>query len=127
MQKGSWKYSVVKGKCPRCNGGDLWVNKKSYSSGFSEMHERCSSCDLKYDIEQGFWYGAMYISYALGVAVVVSIVILLSIIGEYGVLVKSGIATLFLIFLMPLIFRYSRTIWLNIFVHFDSKYLPSEN
>ena len=27
----------------------------------------CINCNLKYEIEPGFWYGAMYVSYALTV------------------------------------------------------------
>ena len=121
MEKGSWKYSVAKGKCPRCNEGDLWITPKSYQKGFTKMPERCSACNLKYDMEQGFWYGAMYISYGIGVAIVVAVVVALTVLTDYGIFQKSGIATLFLLLLMPLIFRYARALWINIFVHFDKK------
>lgn len=119
MEKGNWKYSVFKGKCPRCNEGDLWVSSKTYGKGFSVMHEKCSSCGLKYDMEQGFWYGAMYVSYALGVAVVVTVVVALTVLSDLSIFEKSGIATLFLIALMPPIFRLSRNAWVNFFVHYD--------
>ena len=32
------------------------------------MYERCSNCDHRYEIEGGFWQGAMYVSYAVTVA-----------------------------------------------------------
>lgn len=121
MEKGNWKYSVSKGKCPRCNEGDLWITDKSYAKGFTKMHESCSECGLKYDMEQGFWYGAMYISYALGVAIVVSVVVALTVLTDYGIFEKSGVATVFLLFLMPPIFRLSRSLWINIFVRFDKE------
>lgn len=125
MDIGSWKYSVAKSKCPRCNQGDLWETKKVYTKGFSKMHERCSECNLKYTIEQGFWYGAMYISYAIGVFITVSVVVALSIFTTLGVLEKAGVGVFFLMMLMPFVFRYSRNLWINLFVHFDKKYLRS--
>jgi hypothetical protein len=33
------------------------------------MNEKCSHCGLKYQIEPSFFYGAMYVSYGLNVAV----------------------------------------------------------
>ncbi len=121
MKKGNWKYSAYHGKCPKCNVGDLWVNKRSYKKGFTQMHDKCSNCELVYDLEQGFWYGAMYISYAMGVAVVVSIVVALSVLTNFSVFEKSGVASLVLVILMPILFRYSRSLWINIFVRFDDK------
>ena len=121
MEKGTWKYSVLHSKCPRCQEGDLWVNKKSYTKGFGKMHTSCSNCGLVYEMEQGFWYGAMYLSYAMGVAITVAVVVALTVLTDFGVFLKSGIATAFLILFMPLIFRYSRVIWINIFVHFKEK------
>lgn len=34
------------------------------------MYERCAVCDLKYEREPGYFLGAMYISYGLGVATI---------------------------------------------------------
>ncbi|MFT6715927.1 MAG: hypothetical protein ACJA0Q_000556 [Saprospiraceae bacterium] len=123
MKKGGWQYSVVKEKCPRCQKGEIWEVKNIYKKGFSDMLERCSECNLKYTIEQGFWYGAMYISYAFGVAITVTVVVALTFLTELNVFQKSGIAVVFLVALVPFVFRYSRNIWINIFVHFDKKYL----
>lgn len=118
MKKG-FNYSVVKSKCPRCNEGDLWIKNNSYSLGFDKMHEHCSECGLKYDMEQGFWYGAMYISYAMGVAVAVSIVVALIVLTELGIWYRVGGAALGIVLLLPPIFRYSRNIWLAIFVRYQ--------
>lgn len=122
MKIGNWKYSVYHSKCPRCNLGDLWENKRNYSKNFSKMLTHCDHCNLKYDMEQGFWYGAMYISYALGVFITVTVAIILTLFTNYSVWLKSGVASAFLILFMPLVFRYSRVLWINVFVHFDKKY-----
>ncbi|GAB3978960.1 hypothetical protein GCM10028806_43230 [Spirosoma terrae] len=36
------------------------------------MHENCPVCGLRYEAEPGFFTGAMYVSYALYVATIVS-------------------------------------------------------
>lgn len=126
MKKGTL-YSVVKSKCPKCNQGDLWIKKNAYSIGFDKMHENCSNCGLKYDMEQGFWYGAMYVSYAFGVALSVAVVIALSVLApEMKLFEKIIYALVFLILLMPVNFRYSRNIWLAIFVRPDFKIIHPE-
>jgi len=129
MEKGAL-FSVVNSKCPRCNEGDLWVKKNSYSLGFDKMHERCSNCDLKYDLEQGFWYGAMYISYALGVALTVTVVVALTVLTELSIFQKTLYAIGVLVLFVPPLFRYSRNIWIAIFVRYKGvgeKYKKSES
>jgi uncharacterized protein (DUF983 family) len=66
-------YSVSKNKCPRCHQGDVFVHGHAYKKGFDQMHTHCSNCHLKYEKEPGFFYGAMYVSYALGVALFVTL------------------------------------------------------
>ena len=34
------------------------------------MHDNCPECGQKFDLEQGFWYGTGYVSYALAVAII---------------------------------------------------------
>ena len=36
------------------------------------MHDRCPICGLRFNREPGYFLGAMYISYGLGIAVVVA-------------------------------------------------------
>ena len=42
------------------------------------MHERCAACGLRYEREQGYFVGAIYINYAVTVAVAVSVVLVLN-------------------------------------------------
>jgi len=37
------------------------------------MHEHCPHCGLKFEIEPGYFYAAMYVSYAFSVAEVVTL------------------------------------------------------
>ena len=40
------------------------------------MHERCPVCALKFEREQGYFLGAMYISYGLALAIILFFTIL---------------------------------------------------
>ncbi|MEZ4939039.1 MAG: DUF983 domain-containing protein [Crocinitomicaceae bacterium] len=79
------------------------------------MYDRCSICDYKFEKEPGFFIGAMYVSYALGVAEIVGYLILLwGILGAptstiISVIITSIILTSFLKF------RLSRSIWVYFF------------
>ncbi len=83
------------------------------------MHERCSHCGTKYKIEPSFFYGAMYVSYAVGIAfAVAAFVISFLLLG--ATLLQTFISIIgTLIVFMPVIIRLSRNIWINFFIHYD--------
>ena len=65
--------SILQLKCPKCRQGDLFCNKSSYKyKGFFDMPKKCSECGQDFEIETGFYYGAMYVSYALTIALTVA-------------------------------------------------------
>ena len=51
--------------CPRCRTGDIF--RSSIFRGFPKMHECCPVCGLKFEREEGYFLGAMYISYGLAI------------------------------------------------------------
>ena len=83
------------------------------------MHERCDSCNLKYEMETGFFYGSMYASYALTVAVSVAVFVALQVIYWPGItpylLINAGV----LLVLSPVLFRLARMVWLYIFIKYN--------
>jgi uncharacterized protein (DUF983 family) len=124
IPKGNLLYSVTHLKCPRCNEGNLFSNANPYRlSQVVDMPETCPHCHLKYEKETGFFYGAMYVSYALNVAFAVSLFV------AYYVLAWSLSLHFYLIalvsltlLLFPYFMRISRAIWINFFVKFDKSY-----
>jgi hypothetical protein len=46
--------------------------KKVKLSHIFEMPDNCPECGQKYELENGFWYGTGYVSYALAVAISVT-------------------------------------------------------
>jgi uncharacterized protein (DUF983 family) len=69
LKKGNKLYSILTGTCPRCHEEGMYLDKNPYHLGkIYKMHERCGHCNLKYKIEPSFFYGAMYVSYGVGIA-----------------------------------------------------------
>ncbi|WP_420604056.1 DUF983 domain-containing protein [Flagellimonas sp.] len=127
LKKGNKLYSILTGSCPKCHEESMYTNKNPYAiSQLFKMHERCSTCDTKYKIEPSFFYGAMYVSYAVGIAfAVAAFVIAFLIIGAS--LVNTFIAiVLTMIVFMPVIIRLSRNIWINFFISYEKKEIRSQ-
>ena len=122
MLKGTKIYSMITGTCPVCQSESMYKESNPYKlNKVFQMHERCSHCNTKYKIEPSFFYGAMYVSYGVGIAfAVVAFVITFLFFG--GGLMASFYAIIgTLIVFMPVIMRLSRNIWINIFMHYDKK------
>ncbi|MDA9575681.1 DUF983 domain-containing protein [Flavobacteriaceae bacterium] len=120
LKKGNKLYSIVLGKCPKCHQESMYQNKNPYHlSDTLKMHERCSHCDTKYKIEPSFFYGSMYVSYAVGIAFAVATFIISNIFlgSSFVVAFASIVGTL--IGFMPIIMRLSRNIWINLFMKYD--------
>jgi hypothetical protein len=95
------------------------------------MHDNCSVCEQKFDMEPGFWYGTGYVSYALSIALSVATFIAWYVIigvsfNDNRVFWWLGMNAFLLIALQPLLMRLSRTIYLYFFVHYDPDYEKTE-
>ncbi|MGK4567071.1 DUF983 domain-containing protein [Flavobacterium sp. 3HN19-14] len=98
----------------------MYVNKNPYVlSETMKMHENCSHCGTKYKMEPNFFFGAMFVSYAVAVAVGILIFLLSFMVLKTNL--KMAFVAIFagLILLMPMITRFSRNIYINIFMHYD--------
>jgi len=125
--KGTKLYSIFTFTCPRCQEGKLFKKKSAYVSGFTELHKKCEVCGENFEREPGFYFGAAYVSYALTVALWVALYIALTVFDSIGLMefdfFDDGFLLLILgivllISLLPLIYRFSRIIWINLFVKY---------
>jgi len=97
MNKGNKLYSIFLNKCPRCQTGNFFAVNNPYDlKRFDQMNAQCLCCGERFEREPGYYTGALYVSYAYYVALVVLIV---------------G--------LTPPVFRLARLTWINFFVSFD--------
>lgn len=120
LKKGYKLYSILTGSCPKCHEESMYVNNNPYKPGhLFKMHDRCSSCKTKYKIEPSFFYGAMYVSYGVGIAFAVAAFVIAKLILEADILTTFIAITSTMIVFMPVIIRLSRNIWINIFFKYD--------
>lgn len=120
IKKGNKLYSIFTGSCPKCHEESMYKNKNPYVlRDVIKINDECSNCHTKYSIEPSFFYGSMYVSYAVGIAFAVAAFIISYVFlgGSKNVAFVSIIGTL--IVFAPIIMRLSRNIWINIFMHYD--------
>jgi uncharacterized protein (DUF983 family) len=107
-------------RCPRCHQGPVFKTSALNLAHFQEMHESCPVCHQHYEPEPGFYWGAMYISYAFSVAIVVAVGIVTYVLGHdpdtWAYVSAVAGAT---VLLLPFSFRYSRTVMLHLFAGID--------
>lgn len=114
--------SVVNSKCPRCNLDQLYVDNNPYHlSRLGQMKKCCDKCGQAYEPETGFYYGAMYVSYGLGIAFMFVPAYLLYLLFDLSFVSLMVFVLSVYVFAFPLLFRWSRNIWLNIFVKYDAE------
>jgi uncharacterized protein (DUF983 family) len=110
-------------KCPRCHEGEVFESKNPYDlARIFKVHKTCRHCDLKFEKEPSFFYGAMYVSYALtsGWFIVWYLLYANDVFKmetlTFGLLMAGSILAL-----SPLTIRWSRLIWRNFFYKYDKR------
>lgn len=115
--------SALQCKCPKCRTGNMFAGK-AYLFGGQTTLENCPHCGFHFEIEPGYFYVAMFVSYAMNVAEMVTLAVATYILtGNMEspwlyISILLGVAFL----LWPFNFRYSRVIllyWLTPGLHFD--------
>jgi len=124
-------WSILTMKCPRCRRGPMFNDSNAYRklklSHIFDMPEHCSVCHQKYDLENGFWYGTGYVSYALAVAMsVATFVAWFVLIGvsteDNRIFWWLGLNILFLVIIQPWLMRISRVLYIRFFVRYDEDF-----
>jgi uncharacterized protein (DUF983 family) len=87
-----------------------------------KINESCAHCGFKFEIEPGYWYAAMYVSYALNVAEGVTLGVATYILtASESPWLYLTVILLGCVILAPINFRYSRIFllyWLSPKVHY---------
>ena len=118
--KGSKLYSILHLKCPFCHEGDFFLSHPYDLSQVGDLHTACPVCHRKYEKEPGFYYGAMFVSYAIGIAFSLLCFGItwwfaphLSIWGFMGVVVGLTILA------APYLYALSKIMWANMFFSYQ--------
>jgi uncharacterized protein (DUF983 family) len=121
-----WK-AFSEAKCPRCRRGQVFTGA-IYALKTKKMNEVCPVCKLRFEREPGYFYVAMFSSYALSVAEIVTIGIVAYILGlpaeydylwHYLILIAVGVLAF-----SPFNYRYSRMMllyWLSPGLRYEPK------
>lgn len=122
FKKGTKLYSIFNFKCPKCHEGDFFVGHPYSLKNTGKDTGKCNVCGCEYSPEPGFYYGAMYVSYALGVAMFVGVFLIVYL------LVPEPSATLYVVAILlsmvllgPLLYSLSKIIWANMFIHYNKE------
>ncbi|SHM74773.1 DUF983 domain-containing protein [Flavobacterium saccharophilum] len=120
LKKGSKLNSILTGSCPKCQNESMYSDKNPlHLTKVLKMNENCSHCGLKYQIEPSFFYGAMYVSYGLNVAVGIAAFIVSFVF--FGASIEQSFLAIVitLIVLFPFVLRLSRNLYINMFISYD--------
>tara|TARA_B100000809_G_scaffold3856_1_gene4115 strand:- start:13333 stop:13713 length:381 start_codon:yes stop_codon:yes gene_type:complete len=119
LKKGTKLYSILKLKCPKCHEGDFFVEKGGMRlKNISKIHNNCPNCNLKYMIEPSFFYGAMFVAYALTVGLAIVTFLITNLLFNFELLESFAAIVFILIASTSINLRLSRIIWINIFVSY---------
>src|SRR6202162_539596 len=103
---------ILHQRCPRCRAGNIF--RYSIFRGFPKMHQRCPVCDLKFEREPGYFLGAMYVSYGLGIVFVAVIAALLWSITGWWITKDTIWAVVIFVPLAPTITLLARVLWISL-------------
>jgi uncharacterized protein (DUF983 family) len=108
---------ILHERCPRCREGAIF--RSSWWRAWLDMNERCPVCNLKFEREQGYFLGAMYVSYALAIPPFVLLVTTLWLFAHWRY--ELALLGAFLAYLpfVPMAARFSRVVWMYIDHTFD--------
>jgi uncharacterized protein (DUF983 family) len=101
--------AILLQRCPKCLKG------KPFRSLIA-MHSSCPVCGHQFEREPGYFIGAMYASYFLAIPILAILTLLIYwlILPDWPLQNVVFVAGLPFLLLVPLVYRYSRIVWMHI-------------
>lgn len=108
--------AIMQAKCPRCREGKMFEYPASQVTKFDKMHTNCPVCNLRFEVEPGFWFGAMFISYGFTVMLLAVIGVATNVLfpnaSVWAYIIPITIVSLGFV---PFNFRLSRSVFIHFF------------
>lgn len=82
-----------------------------YLKGLPKMHARCEVCGLKFEREEGYFLGAMYVGYGLALVIIALMALLLWAVMPWWPTKATIWAIVLFVPLAPVITLLSRVLW----------------
>jgi len=119
-KKGTKLYSILHLKCPYCQEGDFFVAHPYNLRRAGDTYEKCPICQGKFSIEPGFYFGAMYVSYGITVAVAISMWVAIAVLAPNMALPwQIGLIGMAILLGGPWYYALSKIIWANMFFNYQ--------
>ncbi|MFN2581477.1 MAG: DUF983 domain-containing protein [Candidatus Dormibacteria bacterium] len=101
--------AILSQRCPVCLRGAMF-------SGRWTMNAVCPVCEHRFEREQGFFQGAMYVSWILSVGYLAILAVLAQLVVAPRIGIAAAVVCVVLIHVIciPIVFRYSRVIWAHL-------------
>jgi uncharacterized protein (DUF983 family) len=116
--------AALKCKCPKCRKGDMFANSM-YSLRGQKSYTNCPYCNFQFEIEPGYFYVAMFVSYGMNVTQMITLAVgTYMLTGSESPWLYIGILLGAAFLLSPFNYRYSRVIllyWLTPNLYYDPK------
>lgn len=98
-------WAIMLQRCPVCLEGKVFKSLLG-------IYPNCPHCGVKYERETGYFLNAMFVAYTLGFLLLIPLAVLLYFLNA-SILLFTVIVSVFVIIVWPLLFRYSRIIWMH--------------
>lgn len=105
-------FDILGEKCPKCGKGKVFAEKGNiFLLRLPKMNTHCSNCNHKFEKEPGYFFGSMFVSYAVAVA---EMVVFFLIVNQF---IESYLTIVVLIGILAVVmstfnFRFSRMLWI---------------
>lgn len=108
--------NVLLCKCPNCKKGKMFKklgNLLLFKA--PKMDNRCKECNFKFEKEPGFFFGAMFVSYALVAAEMIASILVFKYLVNFSYINVLLMAIMIAVLLSTINFRLARSIWIYMF------------
>ena len=103
---------ALRRRCPYCGGGGIF-------KGWFELRDRCPTCGVSFDREEGYFLGALAINLIVAECLAVAVVVLLMVFSDLSLIPLEAIGISLAIGLPILFYPYSQTLWMALDLQLD--------
>jgi len=108
--------AIIFQRCPVCLEGKVFRS-------FLGMHKDCPDCGVHFERESGYFLNAMFVAYVFGFVIFGPLALYLYFTGVPAIPFSIIMVGLLLVS-WPLIFRYSRVVWMHVDQLIDPRERP---
>lgn len=106
LKRPSAILALLRARCPRCRAGRIFHS-------LTGMNPRCPLCELIFQREEGYFLGAMYVSYLIASIILIpAFFIVRGLLPKWDDMAVIGLVMVCYLPLIPFVFRYSRVGWI---------------